>query len=118
MFFPDDVTELLKEIMYEAKYLTKAERCSLFLVDRDRNELVAKVFDGSDVSFLFAPQGHLLQDPLMSLFSFEIVPFLCALVCLCSFRLMAVIHYGSHRWLLFQTRNGFFSKLKDLMVYF
>ena len=32
--------------MSEARQLTQAERCSLFLVDRRQNELVAKVFDG------------------------------------------------------------------------
>ncbi|XP_054706189.1 cGMP-dependent 3',5'-cyclic phosphodiesterase-like [Uloborus diversus] len=44
----DNVTLLLKEIMTEARNLTGAERCSLFLWDKDENELVAKVFDGSD----------------------------------------------------------------------
>lgn len=43
----DDVTLLLREIMTEARNLTKAERCSLFLLDKEQNELVAKVFDGS-----------------------------------------------------------------------
>lgn len=43
----DDVTVLLKEIMSEARNLTKAERCSLFLLDKEHNELVAKVFDGN-----------------------------------------------------------------------
>ncbi|XP_054724267.1 cGMP-dependent 3',5'-cyclic phosphodiesterase-like [Uloborus diversus] len=42
----DDVTLLLREIMAQARHLTKAERCSLFLLDKERNELVAKVFDG------------------------------------------------------------------------
>ncbi|KAG1698806.1 cGMP-dependent 3',5'-cyclic phosphodiesterase [Nymphon striatum] len=42
----DDVTLLLKEIMQEARNLTKAERCSLFLIDKESKELVAKVFDG------------------------------------------------------------------------
>ncbi|KAJ8028821.1 cGMP-dependent 3',5'-cyclic phosphodiesterase [Holothuria leucospilota] len=40
----DDVSDLLREIMQEARNLTHAERCSLFLVEND--ELVAKVFDG------------------------------------------------------------------------
>ncbi|XP_022085006.1 cGMP-dependent 3',5'-cyclic phosphodiesterase-like isoform X3 [Acanthaster planci] len=40
----DDVRILLREIMMEARNLTQAERCSLFLVEND--ELVAKVFDG------------------------------------------------------------------------
>ncbi|GAB6033257.1 cGMP-dependent 3',5'-cyclic phosphodiesterase [Chamberlinius hualienensis] len=43
----DDVTKLLKEIMAEARQLTKAERCSLFLLDKEHGELVAKVFDGN-----------------------------------------------------------------------
>ncbi|UYV60750.1 PDE2A [Cordylochernes scorpioides] len=43
-----DVTQLLKNIMCEAKNLTKAERCSLFLLDKERSELVAKVFDDGD----------------------------------------------------------------------
>ncbi|XP_057313271.1 cGMP-dependent 3',5'-cyclic phosphodiesterase-like isoform X1 [Hydractinia symbiolongicarpus] len=42
----DDVSVLLHKIMEEARNLTKAERCSLFLVDHDAGELVAKVFDG------------------------------------------------------------------------
>ena len=37
---------LLREIIQEARNLTKAERCSVFLVDQENNELVAKVFDG------------------------------------------------------------------------
>uniref|UniRef100_A0A1B6DJA3 Phosphodiesterase n=1 Tax=Clastoptera arizonana TaxID=38151 RepID=A0A1B6DJA3_9HEMI len=40
-----DVTDLLREIMTEARKLTKAERCSLFLLDEEGN-LVSKVFDG------------------------------------------------------------------------
>ncbi|XP_071484459.1 cGMP-dependent 3',5'-cyclic phosphodiesterase-like [Diadema antillarum] len=40
----DDVYVLLREIMQEARNLTQAERCSLFLVENE--ELVAKVFDG------------------------------------------------------------------------
>lgn len=42
----DDLTVLLREIMHEARNLTNAERCSVFLLDRHANELVAKVFDG------------------------------------------------------------------------
>ncbi|XP_047126278.1 cGMP-dependent 3',5'-cyclic phosphodiesterase isoform X2 [Hydra vulgaris] len=42
----DDVSVLLHKIMEEARNLTKAERCSLFLVDHENSELVAKVFDG------------------------------------------------------------------------
>ncbi|XP_076069074.1 cGMP-dependent 3',5'-cyclic phosphodiesterase-like [Oratosquilla oratoria] len=42
----EDVDVLLREIMAEARQLTSAERCSLFLLDRERNQLVAKVFDG------------------------------------------------------------------------
>ncbi|XP_022254452.1 cGMP-dependent 3',5'-cyclic phosphodiesterase-like isoform X2 [Limulus polyphemus] len=43
----DDVKLLLKEIMTEARNLTSAERCSLFLLDKEQNELIAKVFDGN-----------------------------------------------------------------------
>ena len=32
--------------MSEARHLTQAERCSLFLLDQKNGELVAKVFDG------------------------------------------------------------------------
>ncbi|KAK2176621.1 hypothetical protein NP493_652g04022 [Ridgeia piscesae] len=42
----DDLTTLLQEIMQEAKILTNAERCSVFLMEKETNELVAKVFDG------------------------------------------------------------------------
>ncbi|XP_066923302.1 cGMP-dependent 3',5'-cyclic phosphodiesterase-like [Clytia hemisphaerica] len=42
----DDVSILLHKIMEEARNLTNAERCSLFLVDHNRGELIAKVFDG------------------------------------------------------------------------
>ncbi|PAA84003.1 hypothetical protein BOX15_Mlig033223g1 [Macrostomum lignano] len=42
----DDLTVLLREIMAEARNLTQAERCSVFLLDKETNELVAKVFDG------------------------------------------------------------------------
>lgn len=41
-----DLSDLLKEIMSEARKLTNAERCSLFLLDPDHMHLVAKVFDG------------------------------------------------------------------------
>ncbi|KAK4879795.1 hypothetical protein RN001_007941 [Aquatica leii] len=41
-----DLNDLLKEIMVEARKLTNAERCSLFLLDPDHLHLVAKVFDG------------------------------------------------------------------------
>ena len=36
----------MREIMSEARKLTQAERCSLFLLDHKNNELIAKVFDG------------------------------------------------------------------------
>jgi GAF domain-containing protein len=45
-FFTDNITDLLREIMTEAQKLTNAERCSLFLLDKEHHELVAKVFDG------------------------------------------------------------------------
>lgn len=41
-----DLSDLLREIMSEARRLTNAERCSLFLLDPDHMHLVAKVFDG------------------------------------------------------------------------
>ncbi|XP_028406740.1 cGMP-dependent 3',5'-cyclic phosphodiesterase-like isoform X2 [Dendronephthya gigantea] len=40
----DDVTVLLTEILQEARNLTQAEIGSLFLVDKERQELVSKVF--------------------------------------------------------------------------
>ncbi|XP_060579444.1 cGMP-dependent 3',5'-cyclic phosphodiesterase-like [Ruditapes philippinarum] len=42
----NDLTKLLREIMQQARNLTHAERCSVFLIDQDTDELVAKVFDG------------------------------------------------------------------------
>ncbi|TRY73632.1 hypothetical protein TCAL_12958 [Tigriopus californicus] len=42
----DDVSTLLRLIMSEARSLTQAARCSLFLLDNKSNELIAKVFDG------------------------------------------------------------------------
>ena len=39
----DDVERLLIEIMTEARNLTQAERCSLFLLDKQHNCLIAKV---------------------------------------------------------------------------
>lgn len=41
-----DLTNLLLKIMQEAQNLTKAERCSVFLLDSETNVLVAKVLDG------------------------------------------------------------------------
>ncbi|XP_032671735.1 cGMP-dependent 3',5'-cyclic phosphodiesterase-like isoform X2 [Odontomachus brunneus] len=41
-----DLPDLLREIMAEVRRLTNAERCSLFLLDPDQQDLVAKVFDG------------------------------------------------------------------------
>jgi cGMP-dependent 3',5'-cyclic phosphodiesterase len=41
--------------MVEARKLTNAERCSLFLLDSEHNHLVAKIFDGessTEVSFM------------------------------------------------------------------
>ena len=45
-----DLTDLLREIMNEARKLTNADRCSIFLLDRATNELVGKVFDGDPVN--------------------------------------------------------------------
>nr|XP_033803429.1 cGMP-dependent 3',5'-cyclic phosphodiesterase [Geotrypetes seraphini] len=45
----DDVSVLLQEIITEARNLSNAEICSVFLLDRHNHELVAKVFDGGVV---------------------------------------------------------------------
>jgi GAF domain. len=55
MMFLGDLTDLLREIMVEARKLTNAERCSLFLLDSEHDHLVAKIFDGetsTKVSFV------------------------------------------------------------------
>uniref|UniRef100_A0A674ADY1 Phosphodiesterase n=1 Tax=Salmo trutta TaxID=8032 RepID=A0A674ADY1_SALTR len=46
----DDVSVLLQEIIVEARNLSDAEICSVFLLDQVSHELVAKVFDGGVVS--------------------------------------------------------------------
>ncbi|XP_036392282.1 cGMP-dependent 3',5'-cyclic phosphodiesterase isoform X1 [Megalops cyprinoides] len=46
----DDVSVLLQEIIIEARNLSNAEICSVFLLDRVSHELVAKVFDGGVVN--------------------------------------------------------------------
>ncbi|XP_046417242.1 cGMP-dependent 3',5'-cyclic phosphodiesterase-like isoform X2 [Neodiprion virginianus] len=56
-----DLSDLLREIMAEARKLTNAERCSLFLLDPEQQDLVAKVFDGistRDVSNIAKHQLH------------------------------------------------------------
>uniref|UniRef100_F6VJS8 Phosphodiesterase n=1 Tax=Xenopus tropicalis TaxID=8364 RepID=F6VJS8_XENTR len=45
----DDVSVLLQEIITEARNLSNAEICSVFLLERQSHELVAKVFDGGVV---------------------------------------------------------------------
>uniref|UniRef100_A0A452IXW0 Phosphodiesterase n=1 Tax=Gopherus agassizii TaxID=38772 RepID=A0A452IXW0_9SAUR len=45
----DDVSVLLQEIITEARNLSNAEICSVFLLDTFSHELVAKVFDGGVV---------------------------------------------------------------------
>ncbi|XP_063806664.1 cGMP-dependent 3',5'-cyclic phosphodiesterase [Pseudophryne corroboree] len=45
----DDVSVLLQEIITEARNLSNAEICSVFLLERHSHELVAKVFDGGVV---------------------------------------------------------------------
>ncbi|NXQ50031.1 PDE2A phosphodiesterase, partial [Catharus fuscescens] len=45
----DDVSVLLQEIITEARNLSNAVICSVFLLDRLSHELVAKVFDGGVV---------------------------------------------------------------------
>ncbi|KAK2585797.1 hypothetical protein KPH14_010402 [Odynerus spinipes] len=44
-----ELTDLLREIMTEVRKLTNAERCSLFLLDNEQQELVAYVFDGISI---------------------------------------------------------------------
>ncbi|XP_059502836.1 cGMP-dependent 3',5'-cyclic phosphodiesterase isoform X2 [Stegostoma tigrinum] len=46
----DNVSVLLQEIIQEARNLTNAESCSVFLLEQDNKELVAKVFDGGFVA--------------------------------------------------------------------
>ncbi|KAJ8412607.1 hypothetical protein AAFF_G00129430 [Aldrovandia affinis] len=46
----DDVSVLLQEIIVEARNLSNAEICSVFLLDCVSHELVAKVFDGGLVN--------------------------------------------------------------------
>ncbi|XP_067889146.1 cGMP-dependent 3',5'-cyclic phosphodiesterase isoform X2 [Heterodontus francisci] len=46
----DNVSVLLQEIIQEARNLTNAESCSVFLLEQNNKELVAKVFDGGFVS--------------------------------------------------------------------
>ncbi|XP_030637054.1 cGMP-dependent 3',5'-cyclic phosphodiesterase [Chanos chanos] len=46
----DDVSVLLTEIIAEARCLSNAESCSVFLLDKQNQELVAKVFDGGVVT--------------------------------------------------------------------
>lgn len=45
-----DLSQLLRGVMAEARELARAERCSLFLIDKDTGELVSKVFDGNAVT--------------------------------------------------------------------
>ncbi|PSN41047.1 cGMP-dependent 3' [Blattella germanica] len=44
----DNLSNLLRQIMTEARKLTNAERCSLFLLDVERDQLVAEIFDGPE----------------------------------------------------------------------
>ncbi|XP_072333561.1 cGMP-dependent 3',5'-cyclic phosphodiesterase isoform X5 [Scyliorhinus torazame] len=46
----DNVSVLLQEIIQEARNLTNAESCSVFLLEQNNTELVAKVFDGGFVA--------------------------------------------------------------------
>ncbi|GCB77147.1 hypothetical protein scyTo_0018433, partial [Scyliorhinus torazame] len=45
-----NVSVLLQEIIQEARNLTNAESCSVFLLEQNNTELVAKVFDGGFVA--------------------------------------------------------------------
>ncbi|KAL5270598.1 hypothetical protein ACHWQZ_G001338 [Mnemiopsis leidyi] len=60
----DNVHVLLREIMQEARMLTQAERCSVFLVDKMTNELVAKVFDGTLVDGEEIKRGPEIRLPI------------------------------------------------------
>jgi cGMP-dependent 3',5'-cyclic phosphodiesterase len=42
---PEDMSQLVRNITREAKTLVQAETCSLFLLDKEHNELVAEVFE-------------------------------------------------------------------------
>lgn len=55
--------------MQEAKTITNAERCSLFLID-DNGELVSKVFDGNDVRKCVS--NYLLVKSLYMFFPIEL----------------------------------------------
>ncbi|XP_078401092.1 phosphodiesterase 2A isoform X2 [Cetorhinus maximus] len=46
----DNVSVLLQEVIQEARNLTNAESCSVFLLEHNNKELVAKVFDGGFVA--------------------------------------------------------------------
>ncbi|MBW3540647.1 MAG: GAF domain-containing protein [Planctomycetes bacterium] len=43
-----DTTSLVEQIMLRAREILHAERCSLFLLDRERGELYSKVVEGTD----------------------------------------------------------------------
>ena len=43
-----DTTSLIKTIMIRARELCDAERCSMFLLDRERGELRSKIVEGAD----------------------------------------------------------------------
>lgn len=49
--YTGDLGQLLRGVMAEAKLMTSAERCSLFLIDEYTGELVSKVFDGDEVVY-------------------------------------------------------------------
>ncbi|CAI5445895.1 unnamed protein product [Caenorhabditis angaria] len=55
----DNLTDLVKAVMEEAKKNTDAESCSLFLIDEENNELVANVFDNAneEIKELRVPVG-------------------------------------------------------------
>lgn len=83
------MTDLLREIMTEARKLTKAERCSLFLLEAEQQELVAKVFDGlptEDVS------NFLLYFVRCVIIFFKLFIYLCH----ASFQLSSVVFYTNN----------------------
>ncbi|CAI4229181.1 unnamed protein product [Auanema sp. JU1783] len=48
LYHSEDLKSLIQSITHEAKSIIKAETCSLFLLDKENKELVAKVFDRAE----------------------------------------------------------------------
>lgn len=49
VFFEDDVKEVMRSIITSARDLISADKCSLFLVDAETEELYSSVFDGYQI---------------------------------------------------------------------